>query len=244
MPYKYPLIIFSALIFLAGCSAVKRINKSDHLLNKNSVKINRPELHEQASAIIKQKPNRRILGLFRFHLGIYNLANTGRETKFKRWVKRTIGEEPVLLDTTLTEKSSTQLQIFMQNKGYFNASVSDTIHYKPNKKANVLYEIKSGDPYLFRDLHYQIADEMVKKIVLADSINTLIKKGNNYDAGMIQKERERINVVMKNKGYYFFNQQYISFSIDTNLQSNEADVYLLISKETIFQVQTFIQRHS
>ena len=230
--YKYLLLFFSAILFLSGCSAVKKLNESDYLLNKNIIKTDRSELREQATSIIKQKPNRKILGVFRFHLGIYNLANTGKETKFKNWVKRTIGEAPVLLDTLLTVKSREQLKIFMQNKGYFNASVTDSIIYKPRKKVNVLYEIKSGDPYKFRNIRYQIADYTVEQIVLADTINTLIKSGNNYDAGVLQKERDRINTILKNKGYYFFNQQYISFSIDTSLQSNQADVYLLISKET------------
>lgn len=231
-PFKHLFIFFSAVIFLSACSAVKKLNESDHLLNKNIIKIDLSELREQASSIIKQKPNRKILGVFRFHLGIYNLANTGKETKFKNWVKRTIGEAPVLLDTMLTEKSREQLEIFMQNKGYFKATVTDSIIYKPRKKANVEYVIKSGSPYLIRNIRYQIADEAMEKIVMADTANNLIKRGNNCDQGVMQKERDRINTVLKNKGYYFFNQQYISFSLDTNLQSYQADVYLLISKET------------
>src|SRR5437870_11900415 len=96
------------------------------LLNRNIIKVDKPGLKEGIAPIIKQKPNRKILGIFRFHLGMYNLANRGKSTKFKEWIKRTIGEEPVLLDTALTSRSARQIKQYMQNIGYFDAEVQDT----------------------------------------------------------------------------------------------------------------------
>ena len=76
---------------------------------------------------IKQKPNRQILGMFRFHLGVYNTAIRGkRVTRFDSLLMR-IGERPVILDTLLTDKSVKQLKLFLNSKGYFNSTVSRKI---------------------------------------------------------------------------------------------------------------------
>ena len=102
------------------------MESGEHLLNKNIVKIDKGELKEGAKAIIKQKANRKILGVFRFHLGVYTLGNHGKPTKFKNWLKYTVGEEPVVLDTSYTAKSTRQIKQYMQNNGYFDATVHDT----------------------------------------------------------------------------------------------------------------------
>ena len=219
--------VFSAL-FLNACSPVKHLGPDAYLLNKNIVQSDRKELNERVKSILKQKPNRKIFGLFRFHLGVYTLANRGRQSKFKKWVKKTIGEEPVVLDSTLTAKSHTQVLIYMQNEGYFNAEVSDTTEYR-GKKANVIYTIKSGDPYLIRNITYQISDPAIARIVLQDSSESLLKQGNNFSSSTFQQERERITGLLRNSGYYEFNQLYVSFDIDSSLKSKQVDVKYLIA---------------
>ena len=47
------------------------------LLSKNIDK-------EELESYLKQKPNRKVLELFRFHLSVYNLANRGKERKWKK----------------------------------------------------------------------------------------------------------------------------------------------------------------
>src|SRR6185503_2210892 len=119
-------------------------------------------------SLLKQKPNRKILGILRLHLGMYNLGNGGDTTvagrKFLGWLwaktkrgMRTIGEEPVILDSTLTEKSRQQLMIFLQRKGFFDATVTDSTIYK-KKKATVLYFMKPQAPYNIRNVSYATQD--------------------------------------------------------------------------------------
>ena len=73
---------------------------------------------------VRQKPNTRILGVARFHLGIYNLSGRNGERKFNKWLRK-IGEEPIVYDAFLTERSVEQLKLFLNNKGYYNAEVTD-----------------------------------------------------------------------------------------------------------------------
>lgn len=171
-----------------------------------------------------------MLGVLRFHLGMYNLANRGDSTKFKEWVMRTIGEEPVLLDTVLTARSRKQIKQFMNNIGYFNAEVTDTILVaKSGKKADVIYTIKSNAPYIFQNFTYITSDTAIDSLIKSAAPNTLIVSGSNYDASLLQKERERLTTLLKDNGYYYFNQQYIKVEIDSSLKSNKVNIFMTVS---------------
>jgi len=228
----YSTLLLIALLFLSSCNVFKTIPEGQHLLNKNIIKTDRSELNENVNAILKQKPNRKILGLFRFHLGVYNLATLGKETKFKKWVKTAIGEEPVLLDTGLTHKSREQIEILFQNNGYFNASVTDSTVYK-RKKAKVYYKIKSGEPYKIRNIQYNIADSNIQKIILNDQTTSLISSGKVFSNNLLQSELTRITTKLRNLGYYNFNSQYIYFDIDSSLRSNQVDLWMIISNPQV-----------
>ena len=44
---------------------------------------------------VRQRPNTRILGVARFHLGLYNLSGKNENKRFNKWL-RSIGEAPVI----------------------------------------------------------------------------------------------------------------------------------------------------
>jgi len=101
------LLVFVLLVFLFGsCNTTKYVPENEYLLNKVRIrtensKIDKDELHNY----IQQKPNRRTLFIFKFHLSIYNIANGGKERKWKNWIKDVIGEEPVIYDEYLEKKN-------------------------------------------------------------------------------------------------------------------------------------------
>jgi len=224
----YVAIIGIIAVLLSGCSGIRNIPEGKYLLDKNIIKTNRSELRENINAVIKQKPNRKIFGVFRFHLGVYNLANRGKSTKIKEWFKKNIGEEPVILDTLLTKRSTQQLGILFQKSGYFNAVLKDSVIYV-GKRAKVVYEINSGSAYQIRYIKYKISDKIIDSLVQECALNATIKKGDIYVESVIQKERERVNKFLRNKGFYGFNIQYIRFSADSSLKSNQVDLEMIIS---------------
>ena len=227
--YLQLLLVVSFVALITSCSPVKHLPEGSYLLNKNIIRNDQPQLNEPIGTILKQKPNRRILGLFRFHLGAYTIANTGRTTGFKNWIKRAIGEAPVILDSAQTSRSSMQITQFMQNEGYFNATVTDSTVYKKKRKANVIYTIRSGTPYTIGKINYVISDPVVKQIVLVDSSESKLKKGNIFKTGDFSSERERITLQLKNIGFYEFGPSYISFDIDSSLGNHKADVVMNIA---------------
>jgi hypothetical protein len=212
-----------------ACNPVKKLGKDAILLNSNKIECDRKEIISELYPILKQKPNRRLLGMFRFHLGVHTLFSQLKPSRLNNWIKNTIGEEPVLYDSALTRTTTEQLRQYMENIGYFNAQVTDTVLFPKRWKANVRYRVKSGTPYRLRQVFYVIEDSLIRQIVLSDTPNCLLKANQNYDLENFKKERERINHLLRNRGYYFFNQLFISFRIDSALKNHQVDVYTHIS---------------
>ena len=126
--YKYftskIFMLLSCIILLGSCNSTRFVPEGKYLLNKISIKVDDKNIKkEELKTHIRQKENLRILGLLKFHLGIYNLSSVKKEDG---WLKR-IGEPPVLYDDFLTKRTIDQLEILLKNKGYYNAVVNGFI---------------------------------------------------------------------------------------------------------------------
>ena len=252
---KILFIAILPLVFFA-CNPTRKLVQGEYLLQKNHVidrdtKIDKSEIE----SYIKQKPNRKILLVFRFHLWLHNLANEdrikrkrilhdkkvekrnerriakGKEPKkndrqlFGEWLL-SVSEPPVICDSFLAQKSAKQIKLFLDNKGYFVSSVKDSISYGKRKKASVYYKIKASAPYKINSVSYKIPDDLLKYYVVSDSSNCLLRPGNNYDVDVMQSERERITNELNNTGYYLFTKDYVYYEIDSTIGNRKVNITL------------------
>ncbi len=141
------------------------------------------------------------------------------------------GEAPVILDSSLTHITKSQLQRFVFSRGYFNSKVQDSVIVdKENKRASVFYTITKSTPYFIRNIHYTIDDGLIEYFVLNDTTSTLIKHHQQYNEDVLQQERERITESQLNNGYYYFAPEYINYLIDTNIIGNNVDITINVKK--------------
>ncbi|MBN1819100.1 MAG: hypothetical protein JW833_00190, partial [Prolixibacteraceae bacterium] len=134
--YKY--LLFTILLgYLASCSPVKYVPEDSYLLNNTEIKVTDKNVdRENIESYIRQKENLRILGFFKFHLWLYNLSSKKKDND---WFKR-IGEEPVVYNELLTQRSNSQLLQYFRNKGYYKAKVENNLEIKEDKrKVNIEY---------------------------------------------------------------------------------------------------------
>lgn len=215
-------------MLLYSCTPVKYVPEDEYLLDRYRIKIDEGRVKkEDLKNYVRQKPNKRILGL-RFHLGLYNLSKKNKEKGISNWL-RTIGEEPVIYDEFLAQKSKEQLKSYLNNKGYYNSTVEDTVQMK-RKRARVLYKIEVNEPYKIREITYSCADSTIEQYILPDTVNSLVNVGDNFDLDLLQDERERIETKLKNKGYYKFNKDLISFQADSSGKNKDVALKLIIKK--------------
>ncbi len=222
-----PLTLILLVVFIGSCVPTKNIPEGEYLLNRNRISVEDAQVksHELRS-YVRQEPNRRILGFYRFHLNVYQL--TGGDTRIGNWLRRTIGEPPAIYDPVLAEITARQFEMFMQNKGYFDAEVTTNVNLA-GKRANIQYKITGNQPHTVRNILYNIVDEDLASFVYADTTNALIAAGQNYDADRLQNERQRLTRHLKNEGYFHFSRDHVFFKVHDTLQTKQVDIELLIS---------------
>ncbi len=224
-PVLFLLILL--VLFGSSCSVQSKLDENKYLLVKNNIEIEDSEVKSsELKRYVRQTPNKKILGFYRFHLGVYLLADRGKENRFKRWMKNTIGEPPVIYDPVLTQSTVRQFELYMQSKGYFDAKVRFE-EKESRKRMRVTYYVEGNEPYTIREIDYVINDPFIGKFILNDTANTLIQSGKNYDADVFQKERERVSRKLRNSGFYEFSRDFIVFRVDTTLSQKQADLEIL-----------------
>ncbi|HBL73914.1 MAG: hypothetical protein A2W90_11960 [Bacteroidetes bacterium GWF2_42_66] len=223
---SFIVILVSGIFLFVGCNSTKYVPEGKYMLNKVEIQLDNEQVSkEELKVHVRQKGNLRILGFLKFHLGMYNLSSTKRETD---WLKR-IGEAPVIYEEYQAQRSIDQMNVYLRNKGYYNAVILDSLVYHSGKpKVDQLYRVITGNPYTIRKLEFAVTDIQVKNLLVNDSANHLIRVGRIFDVDVLNAERNRITRFMKNRGYYLFNENLISYEADSMLNSKQVDLVLKV----------------
>ena len=231
--FVFILIILSAFI-LNACRFTSLLNEHEYLLDKNIIKSDNKHVgYEDLKIYIKQKPNRKMFGFIRFYVGVYSMADRWKkDRKIKAWLKNTVGEAPVILDTMLVKNTARQFKLFLNGKGYFNSEVNYEIKYN-KKKVKVFYFLHTLEPFIISHFNYNVLDTNIQKFVLDDSHNSFIHSGNNFDIDILEKERNRLVEMLKNNGYYAFSKEYISFQADSLAHKKQISLIMKISSPVV-----------
>ena len=147
-----------------ACKSTKLVPQDKHLLEKNIIKTTVTDnnvfnkvisiLDRDQAIYVKHKPNRKILVLGKFYLGLYNVGSSKKHpekndsTKWRKYL-RNIGEAPILLDTNEIQKTKVNLKKYLINKGYLNCDIEHQVVYK-KKKAIVTYFINPNNAFTIR----------------------------------------------------------------------------------------------
>ena len=257
-------MLLTLAVLATACSPTRKLADGEFLLTKNVIENDSKIVSKgDLESFLRQKPNRKVFGFYRFHLQVHNLVNReklekrvdiltdknakrnakrkikGKEPKDRRrsfweWLEE-IGEEPVIYERLTSQKSAEQLEIYLRGKGHFNASVTDSVIFnEKRKKAKAVYTIKSQKPYKVRKLKYQIDDARLARLTKPGrGREVLLRDGMNYDVEKFQEERERIERNLKSNGYYAFADDYVRFEVDSNLGTHQVDITISIANPEV-----------
>ena len=224
------LFVVMLVFILQSCSQTRYVPEDKYLLQKNKLKVNRNKDVDKSEmqSYIKQSTNKEVLGI-KLKLWLYNQSNIEKDKWFHRWLRK-MGEEPVIFDESLDRRSVQQLKSYLDRRGYFDARINDTVWYK-KKKAFVRYQIQTNDPYIIRNVSYDIQDPVLSPYILSDSTKCLLKPGDNYDVVVVDKERDRIETKLKNNGFYNFNKGFVSFIADSTIDNKRIDLKIVVKSK-------------
>lgn len=234
----YKILSFGCLVVLfAACSPTRYVGENEFLLNRVKVAVEDKEINKSdLKKTIRQKPNTRILGVTRFHLGLYNMSGRNEKKRLNQWLRR-IGEPPVIYNDFLTDRSVEQLKLYLNNKGYYQAEVFDTVEFK-KRKAFVTYNIYPGKVTRVGNISFHADTALVSgslaantplyEIILNDTVHSYLHEGMPLDVQLLENERERMTNSVRNNGYYNFSKNLIRFYADSTANKDSADLMLSV----------------
>ena len=216
---------------LCACSAVRHVPDGKMLLSSVDLEIDDTTGmldEEQMALYLRQQPNHKFLWSAKLQLGIYNLSGKDTTKWYNRWIRR-LGEAPVIYSPELTELSVKQLRQAMINKGFLSATVElDTVARPSKKRMDVRYTLHAGAPHRLNSVTYDIEDDSIRAIVNRRLDRSLLQGGDPLDMVVLDAERERITTDLRNRGYFGFTKEYISFSADTTAGSEQVDLKVMV----------------
>ena len=160
------------------------------------------------------------LGKSFYYFGIHN------------FLKKT-GEAPIIFDQKSTDRSLSRLQSYYFDKGYFNLKGNYKIDTVGNKKAVVKYTINKGNSFNLDTINVNIKTPILDSLYLTNKNLAFLKSGKQYNKIDFDAERNRITAHFRNNGAYFFQQNYINYSIDTLNANSKANIDLNIENQAI-----------
>ncbi len=118
--------------------------------------------------------------------------------------------------------------MFLNTRGYFDASVDYKLK-KSGKKVKVTYQVEEGEPHRLDTVYFRSNDPVILNLIRQNQEESFIKQNDIYNQEALSKERERLEELMKNNGYYDFNRQYINFRVYDTLEIRKLIVETVIS---------------
>ena len=165
---------------------------------------------------LDRKPNRREnLAKFLSKKQVDRLSKSFIVSGFSNFLKRT-GEAPVIIDDKRIQSSINRLKAYYTfNLGYFDVEVNSKRDTIGKKKGSVTFEINTGKPSVYDTITNSIESTTLEPLYKAIEPQSLIKKGNRFNAEELGKERERITNYFRENGVYYFQVNHIKYDIDT-----------------------------
>ncbi len=169
---------------------------------------------------------------------LYRLKNSS--VGFNNWLRKT-GEIPVIVNDEKTKKSVKRLQDYYINNGWFNVKTTYDIKKNEDKRASIKYDVKTGTPFVIDSISEKVKSPIIDSLYQNIKRDALIKSTEQYKTTNFEQERDRISNELRNSGVFHFDQDYITFEIDTVGTNKKVNVGIQIQNRAI-RTQDSIRR--
>lgn len=139
------------------------------------------------------------------------------------------GEPLAIYDSSLAETTRTQMENYLNTKGFFNGQVSHATKLK-GRRVTSIYTIVEMQPYIIDTIIYSTKDSTIARLIAENLNKRNIKQGQVYDQAELGAERDRIDQLLKNNGYFAFSKQYVEYRVDSTVGNHDVSVNLIINE--------------
>lgn len=230
---------YSAAIALAititSCGVARRLPDDSYMLVRSDVAPDRKAPRDERitaaelSRYIPQSASRRFFGT-NLPAWLYLQADPEDSTGGANFL-RSLGSQPVILDTTMTMLGARNLKLYMNSRGFYESESDFDIRYnKRRRTARVRYTVTQNKAFRVREISYDFRDRFLEQVIREDSTSTLLSEGMIFDTNVLRDERNRIASNLQNSGYFNFSINNISFRADTTVGDHLADITMIVKQ--------------
>ncbi len=207
------------MLLASSCNVHRYVREGDYLHKGSKVKYdktNKPDSELKSS--LKNKcwpsPNKTILGV-PTGLVLYSMAKPPTGKGLNYFLQEVVGTPPVLFSKVNINSTINRLIAEAKDNGYLRATANDTILIK-RKNARVQYTMHLGERYYVDTVKYKVDSTLFGKAIYSTAAATLLKRETPFTVKTARLERERIDRLMRNKGYFYFIADFILITADTS----------------------------
>jgi outer membrane protein insertion porin family len=231
---KTIIIQLTICLLLSSCSVTKHLPKGEKLYTGAEIKLQSSDQISQrkkkliktaAENAIRPKPNKKFVGL-QPKLWMYMKAGENPRGKLKKWFKKN-GEAPVFISSIKPAVTAAIVDARLFNIGVLNTHTESEIIEKLHT-SRVIYTSHIQIPYTLKEVKYSISDDSLNRIILTEKKKSLIKAGDDYNLENLKSERIRIDALLKDNGYFYFNPDFLLFKADTSGKNHDVKLRLTL----------------
>jgi outer membrane protein assembly factor BamA len=238
----YPWLFSCILaIFFSSCSVTKKLPAGESLYVGAKVKvmadsgIAKTEIKNVETLLIdfvKPKPNSTILG-FPYKVWFYYLFGEPKGDKgFRSFFRKRFGEPPVLASKSVTAANVKQIGFLLNNEGYFRSFATGELSDK-NRKSTAIYTTTLHQRYFLDSITISPQDTAILgKAYSGKNQISFLKTGSPYRFDLVSGERARIDNILKKRGYYYFQPDFILIEADSSIGNHKVNLTLKIKPST------------
>jgi outer membrane protein assembly factor BamA len=235
--FKLFLINTLLLVLLTSCTGLKSVGDGSFLYTGYDLKVDSTKLishwfdtRKELNGLFTVKPNKKFLWM-RPRLCLYSMMKVPQKPKgFKHWLKNKVAKPPVLLEKINMTEYNTAIENRLYNRGNFDAKSNFQV-IKKGKTAKVLFLVSANQPYKLKESKYPASNIGIKGDIGTFQSKSILKPGKVYYLKDFENERDRINKLLLDKGYFYFRADYLLFTADTNAGNKEINTWLYIKPE-------------
>jgi len=219
--------------FLTGDQKLYTGTEDIEIINPHNIK-NTLAIKNKAKEVTSYKVNN---ALFEFRvippvgLWVNNYMKPTKTKGFKKWVYKTFSTQPVLLSDVNPELRAKKIENSLFDMGYFNAKATSKVIVSSRnpRKAKVTYSIEVTPPFCYNNIIFDAPVDQIDTLINEIGTDKQINAGDQFDFATVQAMRSNLSLKLQNKGYYFFNQDFIRTRVDTAVGNYRMD--LLVGKK-------------
>jgi hypothetical protein len=225
---------------LQSCNVAKKLPAgeklyvgADFVLNADSTvsEDEQGRLTDVLTEVVRPRPNKRVFG-YPWKVGLYYfIGEPKKENGFRASLRRRFGEAPVLASARGLTANGQLMNNILENEGYPRNTVQGDFVDVNSYQTKARYTVQVPQRNLIDSVSFIGDSTLVARAMYNTSPVSLLRPGDPFRLAVLKAEKERISAALKQRGFYYFQPDYVAILADTAVGNHQTRFYVAIKPD-------------